>query len=112
MEPRLSKLLPFQGGGLQSTSYLGPQQGVGTGVNILPGFTHVLFEAGHVCLSMEQTAPWYRLWFPPHRADVCRGPDSPAVVTLQQMWQETVLLRREGGTASQATSLERSKHAK
>lgn len=62
--PRLSKRLPFQGGGLQSTSYLGPQQGVGTGVNILPKFTHVLFEAGHVCLSMKQTVPWHRLWFP------------------------------------------------
>ena len=52
------------GGGLQSTSYLGPQQGVGTGVNILPGFTQALFKAWYVCLSMEQTAPWHRLWFP------------------------------------------------
>lgn len=47
----------------------------------------------------------------PHRADICRGPDSPAVVTLQQMWQETVLPCREGGAASEAASLERSKHA-
>lgn len=45
----------------------------------------------------------------PHRADVCGGPDSPAVVTLQQLQQETVPPWREGGTASQVSSLEKSK---
>lgn len=71
----------------------------------------MLFLRPGMCVQHGTDSPLARALVSPHRADVCREPHSHAVIILQQLWQETVPPCREGGTASQASSLEKSKMA-